>query len=73
MSVRWRPIKVQEATYNKIILVKGTLEQVNRIPVSIGDTVDVIFEAACKELATRSGKSLPEEYILKKSNDDLLA
>ncbi len=60
----WRPVKVHEATYNKIILIKGTLEQTNRKPVTMGDTIDVIFQAACDELASRTGKRLPRELYL---------
>ncbi len=63
-GVKWKPIKVQEQTYNKIILIKGTLEQTNRRPITIGDTVDVIFLAACRTLANRSGKALPQDFIL---------
>ena len=63
-GVKWKPIKVQEATYNKIILIKGTLEQANRRPITIGDTVDVIFLAYSKTLARSSGKELPKEYLL---------
>jgi len=60
----WRPIKVHEATYGKIMLIKGTLEQTNRRPVTMGDTVDAIFQAACEELAARTGKKLPPELYL---------
>lgn len=64
MTSRWYPVKVKEATYKKIILIKGTLEQANRKPVSIGDAVDVIFQAACEELASRNGQRLPKEFYL---------
>ncbi len=60
----WRPVKVKEATYKKIILIKGTLEQTNKVPVSIGDTIDTIFLAACEELAEKSGKRLPREFYV---------
>ena len=55
---------MREATYKKIILIKGTLEQTNREPVSIGETVDAIFLAACEELATKNKKTLPPEFYL---------
>ena len=68
----YRPLKVKEATYKKIILVKGTLEQTNQRNVSIGDTIDAIFLAACEELATRSGKKLPQEFYLGGASESLL-
>ncbi len=46
------------------MVIKGTLEQTNQRPVTMGDTVDAVFLAACEELATRNGKKLPKEFYL---------
>lgn len=62
--VDWKPIKVKEQTYNKVILVKGVLEQVNMRPVSVGETIDAIFLAACQELAKKQKITLPKAFLL---------
>lgn len=55
---------MQPATYKKVILVKGVLEQVNMRPVTMGETVDAIFLGICLELAKKNKIKLPEELIL---------
>ena len=60
----WKQIKVREATYKKIILMKATLEQVEQEPVTIGETIDSIFLAAVEDLSRRTGKKIPDELYL---------
>jgi len=57
-------LKVREATYKKIMVIKGTLEQTNQKPVTIADTIDATFLLQCEALAKRHGRGLPAELYL---------
>jgi hypothetical protein len=60
----WKQMKVREATYKKIIMMKATFEQLEQEPVTVGETIDTVFLAACEDLAKTTGKKLPEELYL---------
>lgn len=59
----WRPIKVSDKTYAKIVIMKASLEQANRRPITMGDTIDTIITAACRELATNMKVDLPKDIF----------
>ena len=58
-------VKLKDATYKKVMLLKGTFESVDQRPFTISETIDAVFLATCTDMAKANKLKLPADFFLK--------